>query len=137
MQSGVIRVLVAVMRVIRYLLARGPMARLLGELGVLLFCSPGFCGVGCLLPTILPTSGRDPRRSDPPSSPHEKNAQLATRYTSISVKDPPDQHAINLTLNFTNLMLKCTSAFACSAEMAFPRLHRMKSVRRSSFPWST
>ena len=28
---------------------RNSMARLLGELGILLFCSPGFCGVGCLL----------------------------------------------------------------------------------------
>ena len=58
MQSGVIRVLVAVVRVIRYLWARDSKAWLLGELlGIILFFSPGFCGVGCLLRALSSTGG--------------------------------------------------------------------------------
>ena len=56
-QSGVIRVLVAVVRMIRYLWARDSTAWLLGELGILLFCSPGFCGVGCLLRALSSSGG--------------------------------------------------------------------------------
>ena len=48
-QSGVIRVLVAQVRMIKNLWARVSKRGLLGELGILLFCSPGFCDVGGLL----------------------------------------------------------------------------------------
>jgi len=42
-QSGAIRVLVALVRMIQDLCARVSTMWLLGELGILLFCSPGFC----------------------------------------------------------------------------------------------
>ncbi len=46
MQSGVIRVLVAVVRMIRYLWARVSKTWLLGELGILLFFSQDFVVLG-------------------------------------------------------------------------------------------
>ena len=36
---------------------RGLIIRLLGELGILLFCSPGFCGVGCILRALSSSGG--------------------------------------------------------------------------------
>ena len=48
-QSGAIRVLVALVRMILDLWAAPPRCGYLGELGILLFCSPGFWGVGGLL----------------------------------------------------------------------------------------
>ena len=48
-QSGAIRVLVALVRMILDLWTRASSMWLLGEFGILLFCSPGFWDVGGLL----------------------------------------------------------------------------------------
>ena len=56
-QSGAIRVLVALVRMIQDLWARASTMWLLGELGILLFCSPGFWDVGGLL-RALSSPGR-------------------------------------------------------------------------------
>ena len=56
-QSGAIRVLVALVRMIKTLWARVSKRWLLGELGILLFCSPGFCAVGGLLRALSSPGG--------------------------------------------------------------------------------
>ena len=56
-QSGAIRVLVALVRMIQDLWARASTMWLLGELGILLFCSPGFWGVGGLLRALSSPGG--------------------------------------------------------------------------------
>ena len=56
-QSGAIRVLVALVRMIQDLWARVSKMWLLEELGILLFCSPGFCGIGCLLRALSSAGG--------------------------------------------------------------------------------
>ena len=48
-QSGAIRVLVALVRMILDLWAAPPRCGYLGELEIFLFCSPGFWGVGVFL----------------------------------------------------------------------------------------
>ena len=56
-QSGAIRVLVALVRMIQDLWARASTMWLLGELGILLFCSPGFWDVGGLLRALSSPGG--------------------------------------------------------------------------------
>jgi hypothetical protein len=56
-QSGAIRVLVALVRMIQDLWARASTMWLLGELGILLFCSPGFWNVGGLLRALSSAGG--------------------------------------------------------------------------------
>ena len=57
-QSGAIRVLVALVRMIQDLwAARVSRMWLLGELGILLFCSPGFWDVGGLLCALSSPGG--------------------------------------------------------------------------------
>ena len=57
--SGAIRVLVALVRMIQDLWARASSMWLLGEFGILLFCSPGFWDVGGLLRALSsPVPGR-------------------------------------------------------------------------------
>ena len=57
MQSGVILVLFVMVRMIEYLWARVSKMWLLGELGILLFCSPGFGGVGSPLRALSSSGG--------------------------------------------------------------------------------
>ena len=52
-----IRVLVALVRMIQDLWARASTMWLLGELGILLFCSPGFWDVGGLLRALSSPGG--------------------------------------------------------------------------------
>ena len=56
-QSGAIRVLVALVRMILDLWARASSMWLLGEFGILLFCSPGFWDVGGLLRALSSPGG--------------------------------------------------------------------------------
>ena len=56
-QSGAIRVLVALVRMIQDLCARVSTMWLLGELGILLFCSPGFWDVGVFLRALSSPGG--------------------------------------------------------------------------------
>ena len=56
-QSGAIRVLVALVRMIQDLWARASTMWLLGEFGVLLFCSPEFWDVGGLLRALSSPGG--------------------------------------------------------------------------------
>ena len=56
-KSGAIRVLVALVRMIQDLWARVSRMWLLGELGILLFCSPGFWDVGGLLRALSSPGG--------------------------------------------------------------------------------
>jgi hypothetical protein len=59
---------------------------LLGELGILLFCSPGFCGVGCLLRARF----RDPARL---SSSREASIILIKFYNTVDQKSKVGQFA--------------------------------------------
>ena len=56
-QSGAIRVLVALVRMILDLWTRASSMWLLGEFGILLFCSPEFWDVGGLLRALSSSGG--------------------------------------------------------------------------------